>query len=134
MHINRVFMTAYASDHHRLVDWWTILLGRTFDRVPVPSCREWDLTDTVLFQVIESPQQHGALNFSARISNLKEKIDALRRQGIDVPTPQRVAGFDELWWTGFKDPEGNTVNLLEGASRRCVPVTTCPASAGKQES
>ncbi len=115
MNIDRLFLTVHARDHQRLVDWWTILLGRPPARSPVPSCREWDIGDGTLFQVIQDAGAQARATFSDRIVGLGAEVERLRRGGIAVPDPTNVPGFEALLWTRFFDPEGNEVNILEGA-------------------
>jgi len=46
---------------------------------------------------------------------LAAEVVRLRKADLDVPDPQKVEGFETLRWSAFTDPEGNKVNLLEGA-------------------
>jgi hypothetical protein len=115
MNVDRLFLTVYAQDFERLVEWWTLVLGAPPSRSPVPNCREWDLTDNALLQVIHHPGEEAKLTLSARIKGLSEEIERLRGRGLAVPEPTQVPGFDALLWTQFFDPEGNRINLLEGA-------------------
>ena len=114
MNVSDVFLSINARDFDAQVAWWTTLLGRDPDRRPMPSCREWDIARVVLFQVLDSPDD-ARVTVSLRIEELASEIERLRRRGLDVPDPRRIEGFDSLRLSAFADPEGNTVNLLEGA-------------------
>ncbi len=114
MNVTDIFVSINARDFDAQTAWWTTLIGRDPDRKPMPSCREWDLAPAVLFQVLDSPD-NGPTDVSLRIDNLAAEIARLRKANIDVPDPEKVEGFDTLRLSAFTDPEGNKVNLLEGA-------------------
>ncbi len=114
LRVDKVFLTINAASHAPVVDWWTNALGRPFDRTPVPSCREWDVTPTVLLQVIDKPDSVGKVAVSLRIEDIDSECRRLRALGIDLPDPKLVPGFDSLYWTEVCDPEGNVLNLLAG--------------------
>lgn len=114
MQVETVFVSINARDFAAQTDWWSQLIGREPDRQPMPSCQEWDLRDGVLFQVLDDPDgQRTAVSLAVR--DLPSQVRRLRGQGITLPDPQPVEGFDDLIWTAFHDPEGNSVNLLDGA-------------------
>jgi len=114
LHVDKVFLIVNAASHAPLVDWWANAIGRPFDRIPVPSCREWDLTPTVLFQVIAGADTVGKVDVSLHIAEIDSECQRLRALGINMPEPERVPGFDNLHWTKVRDPEGNVLNLLAG--------------------
>lgn len=113
MNVKDIFLSINARDFDAQTAWWTTLIGRDHDREPMPSCREWDLAPSVLFQVLDSPE-NSPTDVSLRIDSLDAEIVRLRKVGVDVPDPEKVDGFDTLRWSAFTDPEGNKVNLLEG--------------------
>ena len=49
MKINHIFLVINTADFTGQSDWWSTLIGRRSDREPMPSCREWILTEDVLF-------------------------------------------------------------------------------------
>lgn len=88
------------------------LIDRRWDREPTPSCHEWDLTDDVLFQVLDSAEGHGGVTVTMHVSDLDAEITRLAKDGIDVPEPVKIEGFDTLRYAEFSDPEGNTVGIV----------------------
>lgn len=50
MDVANVFVPLEVKDHAAGCDWWSGVLGRRPDRRPMPSCCEWDLTDSVLLE------------------------------------------------------------------------------------
>ncbi|MCQ0971240.1 hypothetical protein MLD63_12490 [Paracoccus sp. TK19116] len=114
MRIETVFINLNANDFNGLSGWWARLLDRHWDREPMPTCREWDLREGVLFQVLDNPGQTAPGTVTLRIANLDHRIAVLRDAGLTIPDPVAVEGFDTLRFCQFQDPEGNVVGLLEG--------------------
>lgn len=114
MRVIDVFISINAADFAAQSDWWSRLIGRHWDREPMPSCHEWDLVDNVLFQVLDSPDGHGGTTVTLRVADLDAESRRLESAGIDLPEPVRIEGFDTLRFAQFADPEGNTVGLLDG--------------------
>ena len=112
MQIADIFISIGVTDHATGCAWWSTLIGREPDRRPMPSCCEWDLTDTVLFQVPDNPRQ-GAVDIVS-IRDLDSEIARLRSEGFVIGDPEKVPGFDTLRIATLADPDGNTVNLLGG--------------------
>ncbi|WP_099826273.1 VOC family protein [Oceaniglobus indicus] len=115
MKVNHVFISIHAADFIAQSDWWARLISRPRDRVPMPSCHEWDLTGHVLFQVLDSAEGHGRATVTMHVPDLDAEIARLTTVGIDLPEPVTIEGFDTLRYVEFTDPEGNTVGLLDGA-------------------
>lgn len=114
MKIDDIFLSVNAKDFAAQSDWWARFLGRHWDREPMPSCHEWDLAPGVLFQVLDNPKSD-TIPVTLRVPDLDKERERLSAQGIDVPDPVKVDGFDTLRFAQFQDPEGNIVGLLDGA-------------------
>jgi predicted enzyme related to lactoylglutathione lyase len=112
--INNVFLSINADDFSAQSEWWANLIGRNWDREPMPSCHEWSLTDDILFQVLDSSEGHGGATVTLHVHDLNAEINRLDEAGIEVPQPVKVEGFDTLRYSEFADPEGNTIGLLDG--------------------
>ncbi len=80
----------------------------------MPSCHEWNLTDDVIFQVLDSAEGHGCTTVTLHVSNIDAQIERLAKAGIEVPRPIKIDGFEDLRFAQFSDPESNTVGLLDG--------------------
>ncbi|RLJ41331.1 hypothetical protein BCF46_3123 [Litoreibacter meonggei] len=115
MKINHIFLSINARDFVVQSNWWTRLIGRPWDQEPMPSCHEWNLTDDVLFQVLDSGENHGSTRVTLHVHSLTAEIERLKSAGIDVPEPVKIEGFETLRYAEFADPEGNTVGLLDGS-------------------
>lgn len=114
MQIENIFVSVNARDFDGLSQWYAKLLERAWDKQPNPSCHEWELTGSVLFQVLDNPDAAGRAVVTIRTNELDEHVDRLRGAGVELPDPVNVDGFDTLRFAQFADPEGNTVGLLEG--------------------
>ncbi len=114
MDVATVFVSIGVLDHAVGCDWWSTVLGRGPDRRPMPSCCEWDLTDTVLFQVLDNPKLGVVDVVSFRLSDLDAEVARLRGKGFSIDDPENVPGFDTLRIATIADPDGNTLNLLGG--------------------
>lgn len=114
MQIENIFVSVNARDFEGLSRWYVKLLERAWDNEPQPSCHEWELTGSVLFQVLDSADDVGKAVVTIRTTKLDGHVDRLRSAGVEIPDPVDVDGFDTLRFAQFADPEGNTVGLLEG--------------------
>lgn len=115
MRVRNVFLTVYAQDFAGLSDWWARALARKWDREPVGNCREWSLTDDVLFQVIDFAGGPDGTVVTLKVDDLDAEVARLRRLGFGVAEPSKVPGFATLRFCSLKDPEGNELGLLDGA-------------------
>jgi predicted enzyme related to lactoylglutathione lyase len=115
MKISHIFLSIHAADFAAQSNWWAKLIGRRWDRVPMPSCHEWVLTHDVLFQVLDSSRQHGKATVTLQVPDLDAQIERLAEAGIEVPNPVKIEGFETLRFLEFADPEGNKVGLLDGS-------------------
>lgn len=114
MTIQTVFLSINADDFEAQTEWWGRLIGRGFDRQPMPSCHEWELTPTVAFQVLDNPGKPRT-DVALRFDVLAPVVARLRGVGVSLPEAQPVEGFAALMLVSLTDPEGNRVSLLEGA-------------------
>lgn len=115
MNVANVFISIGVADHPASCAWWSTLIGRGPDRRPMPSCCEWDLTGSVLLQVLDNPKQGAVDTISLRLDDLDAEITRLRREGLSIDEREKVPGFDTLRIATIADPDGNTINLLGGA-------------------
>ena len=113
MKVDSVFLSVNAKDFAAQSKWWSDLLGREWDREPMPSCHEWDLREGVWFQVLDNARGE-PVTITLHVADADAQIARLRKAGIEVRDPVKVEGFDTLRYAEFSDPEGNTVGLLDG--------------------
>lgn len=114
MGVAHVFVSIGVADHPAGCARWSTVLGRRPDRRPMSSCCEWDLTDTVLFQVLDNPRQGAVDIVPLRLDDLDAEIARLQRGSLPIDHPEKVPGFDTLRIATLTDTDGNTLNLLGG--------------------
>lgn len=114
MNPHTIFITRYVTSHDATVGWYERLFGRPADGCPVPSCQEWRLADTVLFQLIEAPDRQGDTTVSFRVRDLTVESARLREAGLGLPEPAPVEGFANLRFVEALDPDGVPIGLLDG--------------------
>ncbi|HEX7242705.1 MAG TPA: GNAT family N-acetyltransferase [Longimicrobiaceae bacterium] len=111
MRITRTLTTLYVRDLDRAAPWYERLFGRTFDRVPMPSCREWDTTPGATVQVISKEERAGETAVALVVEELDGVLAALRAGGIEAGAVEEVPGF--VRYSLVRDPDGNEVTLVE---------------------
>ena len=114
MNVTAIYLSINAADFDAQSDWWKRLVGRHWDREPMPSCREWDLRDGVLLQVLDSPEGAGSTTVTLHVPDLETERARLAKLRIEVPKPISIEGFETLRYAEISDPEGNQVGLLDG--------------------
>jgi hypothetical protein len=114
MRVNKVFISVRAGNFSGLSEWWSRLIGRTWAREPMPSCHEWDLTESVLLQVLDAPESRETVTLTLHVASIDAERERLSQLGIQTPEPKPVNGFSTLRFLQFNDPEGNIVGLLDG--------------------
>ncbi|WP_370159301.1 VOC family protein [Limimaricola soesokkakensis] len=114
MNVSVIYLSINAANFDAQSDWWIRLVGRHWDREPMPSCREWDLRDGVLLQVLDSPEGAGSTTVTLHVADLEAERARLAKLRIEVPQPVRIEGFETLRYAEISDPEGNQVGFLDG--------------------
>ena len=110
MRTTRVLAGIVVDDIEGTSRWYGELLGRDADRVPMPSCHEWDLGADVTVQVHQNPGvTAGNSSIALVVEHLEQALtDAGRERFGEVST---VSGFVRT--ATASDPEGNQVTLVE---------------------
>ncbi|WPY96482.1 hypothetical protein T8T21_18450 (plasmid) [Limimaricola variabilis] len=114
MNVTAIHLSINAADFDAQSDWWKRLVGRHWDREPMPSCHEWDLRDGVLLQVLDSPKGAGRTTVTLHVPDLETESGRLAKLRIEVPQPVSIEGFETLRYAEISNPEGNQVGLLDG--------------------
>ncbi len=111
MRITTTLTTLYVRDLDRSARWYERLFGRTFDRVPMPSCREWDTSPGATVQVISKAERAGKTAVALVVESLDDVLATLRAGGIEAGAVEEVPGF--VRYSLVRDPDGNEVTLVE---------------------
>ena len=114
MHPETIFITRYVASHEASLPWYEKFFGRSPDAEPVPSCREWRLSQGVLFQVIEDAGRQGEQSVAFGVADLTATASVLAESGLEMAEASAVDGFTTLRYTEIRDPEGVPLGLLDG--------------------
>lgn len=115
---NPDFVSAVAvapvKDHHRASAWYSTLLDRSADVVPMDDVAEWRLTDSAWLQVTVDPRRAGSTTIIIGVDDLDAqhshcyRVAAAPSQIEEYPDVVRI--FEVV------DPDGNTVAFVQDIS------------------
>lgn len=111
MTVTTVYAVIPAADLGRARAWWTALLGREPDRVPMPTDLEWHCASGGL-QVIEDAGHAGAGTVTLGVEDVDAELADIAARGLDVPQAQTVPS-GQFRIATLHDPDGNTVVLAQ---------------------
>ncbi|WP_313566821.1 VOC family protein [Mobilicoccus sp.] len=112
MPVITVFAVAPSSDLPRSRVWWTRLLGREPDRVPMPSDVEWHFPGGGGLQLVDDAAHAGAGSVTLGVDDIEGELAAIRGRGLEVPDAQTVPS-GQFRIAMLNDPDGNTVVLAQ---------------------
>lgn len=108
--------TAYAvvpsADLAAARVWWTALLGREPDRVPMPNDVEWHFPGGGGLQLIDDAGHAGAGSVTLGVDDVDAELTEIADRGLDVPQAQTVP-TQQFRIATLRDPDGNTVVLAQ---------------------
>ncbi|MBE3000158.1 VOC family protein [Nocardiopsis sp. HNM0947] len=104
--------------------WWTRLLGREPDRVPMPTDLEWFFASDGGsqsspgptgpsgggLQVVDDPEHAGAGSVTLGVDDVDAELAGIEGRGLDVPQAETVPS-GQFRLAILQDPDGNTVVL-----------------------
>lgn len=92
--------------------WWTRLLGREPDLVPMPTDLEWRFPEGGGLQVVEDAEHAGSGSVTLGVDDVDAEVAAIADRGLEVPAAQTVPS-GQFRIAMIKDPDGNTIVLAE---------------------
>lgn len=98
-----------SSDLARSRGWWTRLLGREPDAVPMPSDVEWHFASGAI-QLVDDAENAGHSSVTLGVDDVDAELAAIAGRGLEVPEAQTVPS-GQFRIALLKDPDGNTVVL-----------------------
>jgi predicted enzyme related to lactoylglutathione lyase len=111
MTVTIVYAVIPASDLDTARVWWTRLLGREPDRVPMPSDVEWVFPSGGL-QLISDADHAGAGTVTLGVDDVDAELVDIAGRGVDVPQAQTVPS-GQFRIATLHDTDGNTVVLAQ---------------------
>lgn len=92
--------------------WWTKLLGREPDQVPMPSDLEWTFPSGGGLQLIDDAEHAGAGSVTLKADDVDAELVEIAGRGVQVPEAQTVPS-GRFRIAMLRDPDGNTVMLAQ---------------------
>lgn len=92
--------------------WWTQLLGREPDRVPMPGDIEWVFASGGGLQLVDDAGHAGAGSVTLGVDDVDAELVEVAGRGLEVPAAQTVA-TGQFRLAMLEDPDGNTVVLAQ---------------------
>lgn len=111
MTVTTVYAVIPAVDLDRARTWWTKVLGREPDRVPMPTDLEWHFASGGL-QVIDDADHAGAGSVTLGVEDVDVELTEIAARGLEVPQAQTVPS-GQFRIATLHDPDGNTVVLAQ---------------------
>ncbi|WP_030484481.1 VOC family protein [Nocardioides aequoreus] len=116
MTVTTVLAAIPSSDLDVSRPWWSTLLGREPDLVPMPTDLEWHVPEGGGLQLIEDAERAGSGSVTLVVDDVGAEVDAARGRGLDVPHAQTVPS-GQFRLSVLADPDGNRVVLAESLER-----------------
>ena len=111
MRITDVLSVMPVADYEASVGWYERLFGRLADNVPMPSCHEWQLTDSGWLQVIDDAEHAGSSMLTMAVDDIEEEASALAARSVAVVDVRDVNMALRLGTV--VDPSGNAITLAQ---------------------
>lgn len=109
MPVTNVFAGVSSKDLAVARSWWTQLLGREPDAVPMPSDIEWHFAAGGI-QLVDDSRNAGHSSVTLAVDDVDAELRAIAERGLDVPEAQTVPS-GQFRIAMLSDPDGNTVVL-----------------------
>ncbi len=112
--ISNVVAVVPAKDHRSAVGWYTQLLGREADIVPVDDVAEWQLADNAWLQVGVDPERAGYTTVIIGVNDIDVQRSFCEKAGVPLGEVVEIPGVIKMAETG--DPDGNKVVFVQDLS------------------
>lgn len=121
MSVTRIMANVPSADIDVARTWWTRLLGREPDAVPMPSDLEWHFPAGIV-QVIEDPGRAGSGGVTLGTDDIDADLRDAAERGVDVPAAETVPS-GQFRIALLHDPDGNSVVLAQDLTGNAQPRT-----------
>lgn len=112
MTVTTVYAVVPSADLAEARGWWTKLLGRDPDRVPMPSDIEWHFPAGGGLQLVDDAEHAGAGSVTLGVEDVDAELVQVAGRGLRVPEAQTVPS-GQFRIAMLQDPDGNTVVLAQ---------------------
>lgn len=115
MAVKTAFAVVPSADLVSARAWWTRLLGREPDRVPMPNDIEWLFPAGGGMQLVDDAEHAGAGSVTLGSDDIDGELVEIAGRGLEVPPAQTVP-TGQFRLAMMQDPDGNTVVLAQELS------------------
>ena len=112
--ISNLVAVVPVKDHQNAVKWYTKLLGREADLVPVDEVAEWQIADNAWIQVGADPERAGYTTVIIGVHDIAEQRGFCEKAGI--PLGELIEIPEVIKMAEAVDPEGNKVAFVQDIS------------------
>lgn len=112
--IKSVIAVVPVKDYDKAVGWYTKLLGRDADIVPVDGVAEWQLADNAWLQVTADPERAGSTTVIIGVNDIHMQRSACAE--ANVPLGEVVEYPEIIKMAETVDPDGNKVAFIQDIS------------------
>lgn len=112
--ITAVIPVMPVKDFEMALAWYTKLLGRAPDLMPMEGVAEWQLADSAFVQLSQDEQRAGATSLVIAVENVDTQRDTLVAEGFSVSDIEEYPDVVKLMV--LPDPEGNEITFVQDIS------------------
>ncbi len=116
MAVTTAFAVVPSVDLAAARAWWTQLLGREPDRVPMPSDLEWLFPAGGGLQLVEDAEHAGAGSVTLGVADVDAELAEAAGRGLEVPDAHTVPS-GQFRIAMLRDPDGNNVVVAQEPSQ-----------------
>lgn len=109
--INDIAAMVATSRFDDACAWYSRIIGRDPDLLPVDGVAEWQMTGTAWLQLVDDETRAGRSAVRLGVPDLTETIGALADYGVEVGQPQVIA--DMVAVLDIADLDGNEVSFVQ---------------------
>lgn len=103
-----------VKEQKKAVDWYTKLLGRKPDVVPVDEVAEWMLAENAWIQVTVDPEQAGNATVIVGVADIETQKSVCAKAKVPLGEVVEIPGVIKM--AEAADPAGNKVTFVEDIS------------------
>jgi hypothetical protein len=103
-----------VEDHARATSWYSKLLGREADLVPVEDVAEWQLAGSAWLQVGKDPERAGSTTVVIGVDDI-QVLHSIRAK-TDIPLGEIVEYAGVIKMAEVLDPDDNKVVFVQDIS------------------
>lgn len=117
MAVQNAYAVIPSADLAAARQWWTQVLGRAPDRVPMPSDLEWIFPGGGGLQVVEDAEHAGSGSVTLGVADVDTELEEIRSRGVETVPEAQTVPSGQFRIAMLSDADGNTVVLAQTLDR-----------------